>query len=82
MFFRKSKQIAQLKKEVSSLKDSITSNQEIIYILCLEWAETDTNVKNMARPFLGNNLDGDEYGFEGVEEVVEKLIALIEKRVG
>ena len=37
--------------------------------------ETDTNVRNLARPILGDfKVDGDSYGVPGLEDITEELI--------
>jgi len=56
-------------------------NVEELYTLyqreLLDWAETDTKVKNLARPILGDWVDGDSMGVPQVDDIVEKLISRI-----
>lgn len=43
--------------------------------MCLDWAETDTNVRELASKILDNySINGDSYGVPGIEDIVEKLM--------
>lgn len=54
----------------------LTSAIKTINYLCRDWADDDTRVKKLATPFLSEQeLNGNEYGFHGVVEVVECLVA-------
>jgi hypothetical protein len=55
---------------------------EKFYILeLLDWAETDTKVRDLARPLLGDWVDGDTMGAPDVADIVEKLVENIKEAV-
>jgi hypothetical protein len=50
----------------------------------LDWAETDTYLREKARPVLGDFVDGDGYGVTTVESIIDGLvdrITALEKQV-
>ncbi len=46
-----------------------------IQSLCIDWAETDTNVRDIAGCVLDKKwLEGDSYGVPGIEDIVKRLV--------
>jgi phosphoenolpyruvate-protein kinase (PTS system EI component) len=73
---RRSKQaIEGIVETYEKLLDSERKLSEIRLALIKDHCETDTNIRELARPILGNfKVDGDSYGVPGLEDIVEELI--------
>lgn len=55
--------------------EELESQQNIIKQNCLDWAETDTTIKEMLKPYLSQEeINGDGYAFQTIETVIEILI--------
>jgi len=63
-------------KHNNDIKSAIEKATETLRAVIRDDCETDTNVRNLARPILGDfAVDGDSYGVPGLEDIVEQLIA-------
>lgn len=61
---------AWLKRENDKLKAQLATEVK-------DWAETDTHVRNVARPILGSWVDGDSDSVPSVGDIVERLVHLL-----
>lgn len=69
--------------EIARLREELAKVKEINRIACLDWADDDTRVKEMAKKFYpAAEVDGDSYGVPGVVDIVEWLIDDLAKARG
>lgn len=68
-------------KEIMTLREQLAqrSRKQLIESLAADledWAHTDTEVRNLVRPILGEKeTDGDSFGVPDVADLVEQLVA-------
>src|SRR5438128_2147542 len=69
-----------LEEEAKTLQtvhnNAIGDKDKLIRLSCEDWAEDDTAIKELAKPF-GVDIEGDGYAFKGAVEVVEDLCKLL-----
>jgi hypothetical protein len=57
------------------LENKIIEQDQLIKLLCDDWAEDDTRIKEMCEPIVGKDfIDGDGYSFVCMVDVVEEVV--------
>jgi len=52
-----------------------------IYLHCMDWADTDVEVRKLAEPILGKEyIEGDSYGVPAIKDIVEQLVQRIKDK--
>ena len=66
-----------LKAEYDQLAKKLQDVTESLDSFLRDDIEADDEIRNLARPILGEWVDGDSFGVPGVVDIVEKLITLL-----
>ena len=65
----------QVRHAIDEATAELRKQLEISMAVNLDDCETDTNVRNLARPILGSIADDDGYAVTSLEQIVEELIS-------
>jgi hypothetical protein len=72
------RELVTLRAENAALKAEVAHKQKLIQNSCEDWAEDDTRIKELAKPF-GIDVEGDSYAVPTMVDVVECMAKLLTK---